>query len=319
MKNTPPLHLVLGGAGATGKAVIKELQRRNLPVKAVGRTHIVPEVDVITADLLIRDDTMRALKAATHIYVCVGLPYDSKIWEAQWPILIDNILAACTQAGAKLIFFDNMYMYGPPPLPVPFDETTPQTPVTRKGKIRKQIADTVLTAHNNSLIQAVIARSADFYGPQAQNSVLYTAVVQRIMAGKGPLWIGKPRQLHTYAFAPDNGRAIVALALDDTTYGDVWHLPVGEPIAIEEILEIIKRELKTTYTISYLPRAVLNVLSLFVPILREVREMSYQTETTYSMSWEKFHQKFPDFVPTTNDDGIRDMIHSYSSEARIGP
>jgi hypothetical protein len=42
----------------------------------------------------------------------VELPYKSSIWKAQWLIVIRNIIDACKNHKAKLLFFDNVYMYG---------------------------------------------------------------------------------------------------------------------------------------------------------------------------------------------------------------
>lgn len=304
-------HLVLGGAGAIGQATIAELKNRGLQVQAIERSKRADGVETINADLLDRKRTVDSIHGATHVYVCVGLSYKSKIWQEQWPQLINNVIDACSQANAKLIFFDNVYMYGPPPLSIPFDETHPQTPQTKKGKVRKIVADLVLDAHKTRKVQAVIGRSADFYGPNAKISSLYIGFLERILQGKNPQGLGKANQEHTYAYTLDNGKALVELALDDSTYGQVWHLPVGKMITNEKVLEIINNELHTNHKISYMPKTLLGPISLFVPMINEVKEMLYQFDNTYEMSYEKFHKKFPNFIPTDYEKGIQEMIMSF--------
>ena len=41
-----------------------------------------------------------------------GLKYDLRVWQELWPRIMANTIEACKRAQAKLIFFDNVYMYG---------------------------------------------------------------------------------------------------------------------------------------------------------------------------------------------------------------
>lgn len=68
------------------------------------------------------------------------------------PSGLANTIEACKQAQAKLLFSDNVYMYGK--LDRPITEETPYAPCSKKGEIR---------AAGN--LSAMIARAADFYGP----------------------------------------------------------------------------------------------------------------------------------------------------------
>ncbi len=314
MKNNEQLHLVLGGSGAIGQAVIYELLQRNISVKAVERSKNVKNVETIKADLLEFEEAKNAISGASYVYVCVGLPYSAKVWETQWPKLIGNVIDACSLTNAKLIFLDNVYMYGPAPLSIPFDENEKQNPQTKKGKVRKIVADMILDAHKDNKIEAVIGRAADFYGPNTKNSILYVNFLENILNNKNPNWLAKLDKEHTYAYTQDIGKALVELALDNTTYGEVWHLPAGKKITIEEILKIINNELNTNYKISYTPGFIINILSVFIPVLRELKEMLYQFNNTYDMSWDKFHKKFPDFNVTSYEEGIRDMIKSFKKK-----
>ncbi len=303
-------HVVLGASGAIGQGVVKALQEKGLVIRAVERSKQVAGIETVLADLSDEKQAREAIVGASHVYLCVGLPYNTKIWQSGWPRLMRSVINACAEANAKLIFFDNVYMYGPS-LSVPFTENHPQNPTTKKGMVRKQVADLLLQAHNSSQVQAVIGRSADFYGPKAVNSQLYIKFIERIKQGKNPQWLGQPDQPHTYSYTLDNGRALVELALDDTAYGQVWHLPVGKPIAIGEILGLINKKLGTSYKVSYLPRPLLGLMSLFIPPIKEVKEMLYQFDNPYIMSDQKFRDRFPDFKTTSYEEGLAAMIESF--------
>jgi len=117
--------------------------------------------------------------------------------------------------------------------------------------------------------------------------------------------------MHTYSYTEDNAKSLVMLALDESVYGQVWHLPTGEAITIQEILNIFNKKLNKKFQISYIPRFLLNLLSLFVPILKEAKEMIYQFDNEYIMSDQKFRQKFPTFKSISYEVGIDKMIDSF--------
>lgn len=307
---TEQLHVVLGASGVVGHAVIKELTKRGIPFRAVGRSKPIDGVEVVTADLLDLDQTRRAVKGATHVYLCVGLRYEASVWQEEWPLVMQNVLTACEEADARLVFLDNVYMYGPT-LSIPFNEKEPQHPSSEKGKVRKHIANLLLQAHQDGKVKALIGRSADFYGPNVRDSVLYISFLERMLAGKSPQAIGQFHVQHTFAHVDDNGRALVALALDESCYGQVWHLPVSEPATMQDITRHFNELLGTDYRISKIPRPVLVVMGLFVRPVKEIREMLYQFDLPYLMDSSKFTAHFPDFETTRLEDGLREMVESF--------
>lgn len=315
---TNELHTVLGASGASGMAVIRALRNRKLRIRAVARRGQVPGIETVHADLLQPKQVLDAVQDATHVYLCVGLPYRARVWASEWPLLMKQVIHACARNGARLIFLDNAYMYGPAPLSTPFNEQHPQQPISKKGAARKEATECLLEAMADNRLKAVIGRSADFYGPYAVNSMWYISFLENMLRGKPPQILGREQIPHTYAYTLDNGRALVALALDETTFGQVWHLPVGEPITFGEILEGCNRELGTTFKLEYLQPWLRKVLSVFIPPIREVEEMLYQFEHPYVMNDDKFKNHFPDFKTTPFQQGLRAMIDSFRQTAPGG-
>jgi len=311
MNHQNSLHTVLGASGAVGRAVIEELQERGLPLRAVSRSLDKPGVTNVPADLLDPEQAKQAIEGSTHVYLCVGLPYYAKVWKHDWPQLMQNVINACADTGARLIFLDNIYMYGPAPLEVPFDETHPQQPSSKKGEVRKQVADLLMQAHKEEKVKAVIGRSADFYGPHATNSMFYVLFLERMLKGKNPQFVGAPNTRHTFSDVVDLGRALVDLALAEDTYGQAWHLPVGRPITIEEAAEIFNQQLGTHFKVSFMPKWLRALIGVFVPALREVNEMAYQFEHPYLMSDQKFRKRFPDFEVLGYEKGFKRKIESF--------
>jgi nucleoside-diphosphate-sugar epimerase len=305
------LHLVVGD-GVVGRAVVEELARQGLPHALASRTPPDPcpwphrRVDALDAAAL-----LAATAGASHVYVTLGLAYDSRVWQRDWPPIVEHFIAAARQHGFKLVFFDNVYAYGPPPLRVPMTEDHPQQPSSRKGRVRQALGERLMQAARLEGVRLVIGRSADFYGPGVRNSLLYQAAIQRQLQGKAAQWLGSPDRPHSYTYVPDAARALVRLALDEGAEGRAWHLPTAAPAPTSrQLLQMSARLLGAPAEVGVMPGWLLALLKPFVPVLREVDEMRYQTEHDYVFSSAAFEQRRPDLRATPYDEGMAAMVAS---------
>jgi nucleoside-diphosphate-sugar epimerase len=292
-------HYVLGGDGAIGRATLAALTERGLDARALTRA----DADARDAAALVR-----VLSNADVVYSCVGLPYNAQIWAAGFPAISEALVTACERVGARLVYFDNVYLYGPAPLPVPFDETMSRVPPSKKGRARKTAVEIVTQAHEAGRVEVTVGRAADFYGPGAINSPFYLNFLQNMLKGRAPLVAMPEGPVHTYAYTQDMGRALVALSLEDAAYGEEFHLPVGPPVKVSEMAALFNAELGASFKVSHVPDAVLWGMSLFTPLIREVREMAYQYRTDYVMSDAKFRRLFPAFQSTSYAEGVAAMV-----------
>ena len=311
------LHTVLGAAGSIGQATIQALQTRGFAIRAVSRSAALPNVSNHKADLLDLAQARAAIEGSSHVYLCVGLPYKTKIWDRDWEILMRNVITACSEQKVRIIFLDNIYMYGPAPLQIPIEETHPQHPSSIKGKARKRTTDMLLQAITEGKVKGVIGRAADIYGPKAVNSSLYISVLERMLAGKAPQLLGPKDIPHRYSSTTDIGQALVALALAEDTYGEAWHLPVGRLTTSGEMIDILNRELGTNLTPTVLPNFMRKILRLFIPPLKEIEEMLYQVQHPYDFSDTKFRTRFPDFQVSTYEEGLKVMITSFQENPEL--
>lgn len=307
------IYTVLGASGATGRAVIKELQAKNYQIRAVERTPKTIEVESIPADLLIASDDINAIKGSTFVYLCDGLPYQAKIWQKDWALLMQNVINACEKAKSVLVFLDNVYMYEAP-FAKPFSEIQPQNPNTTKGKARKQTVVLMLNAIASNKIKGVIGRSADFYGEYETNSMFYPSFIENLLKGKSGQFLGKKDVLHTYAYIGDNAKALVSLATDPTTYGQVWHLPVGNPISPNQINYLMNTSLETNFKLKFVPTFIRKILGLFIKPIAEVEEMLHHFDKDYEMDSSIFKAHFPNFEVTRYKISISNMINSFQNK-----
>ena len=82
----------------------------------------------------------RACEGAAVVYHCAQPGYTK--WPELFPPLTRAVLDGAAAAGAKLVFADNLYVYGPPDGPM--TEETPQRAQGKKGRTRIEMADAVL-------------------------------------------------------------------------------------------------------------------------------------------------------------------------------
>src|SRR5450759_1309453 len=134
-----------------------------------------------------------------------------------------NVIEACKRAQAKLIFFDNVYMYGK--VDGLMTEDTPYAPCSKKGEIRAKIATSLMNEVKAGGLSAMIARSADFYGPDTQNGVPNVLVFEAFAKGSRASWLVNAAVPHSLTFTSDAARGLALLAERASTWNQVWHLP----------------------------------------------------------------------------------------------
>ena len=284
----PGLHTILGANGVIARELSAALERAGRPVRQVSRNPraVNPHDELHAADLLNAQATADSVAGSAVVYLLAGLPYDTAVWQAQWPRIMQNAIDACAQHGARLAFFDNVYAYGA--VSGEMTELTPFNPCSRKGEVRAAIATTLLDAAKRGDVQALIARSADFYGPGAANSLLHAVLFERLRTGRAPQWLGNPNAWHRFTYTPDIGRALAALGQSNEVWGQTWHVPTSsEPMSGEKVTRLACEWAGKPYRLSVMPRWMMKPLSWCVPAIRENRELMYQLERDYRFSSRK--------------------------------
>lgn len=313
-------HTILGAGGAIANALAYELLRQFKDVRLVSRSkYWIPGTETVKADLTVYDDTIRALKGSDVVYLCVGLPYDSKVWAELWPKIMQNCIDACKSVKAKLIFFDNVYMYGK--VEGRMSEKTPYNPRSKKGEVRTKISMMLENEMSRNNIKAIIVRSADFYGPYARKtSVPYVLVIERFMNNKRAQWLIDASVSHSFTYTTDCSRAITLLYNREDCYQQIWHLPTDTPISGETLIHIIANALGLPPDYEVLNKWMIKSAGLFNRTVQESFEMLYQYESNYYFDSTKFNDFF-NFRPTTYFIGISETIRTLKmkKESQILP
>ena len=302
-------HTILGAGGSIGNALTHVLLKNGEAVRLLSRNiHPIEGTEYLKGDLTSYADTLEGVKQSDIVYLCVGLPYDTKIWKERWPKIIRKTMDACTAVGAKLIFFDNVYMYGK--VDGIMTEKTAHHPISRKGEVRAEISKLLEEEMKKDDLDVIIARAADLYGPfgTPATSIPYMMVFDRLMHGKAAQWMADVNQPHSYTYIPDCAEGLYLLAKEDTAWNQIWHLPTHSPaIDGKTFIDLAAREIGVEPKYTTLTKSLMRFGKLFNKIAREAYEMLYQNEYPYHFDSSKFNRHF-NYVPVNYEEGIRKTI-----------
>jgi nucleoside-diphosphate-sugar epimerase len=308
------LHVVFG-TGPLGLAVMRELRRYGKPVRMINRSSRVgfakdSQTQVGGIDAGDPAQSREACEGAAVVYHCVGLPYPR--W-SEFGRIAAGIVEGAASAGAKLVYADNLYAYGP--VDRRMTEDLAQSATTKKGRIRAGIAQTMLDAHNAGKVRVAIGKGSDFFGPYATDAaVMGTRVFGRALAGKAAQVIGNPERLHTYTFIDDFGKALVTLGERNEALGKAWHVPSAPATTTRDFVEKVHGELGQRTKLSKAPRFAIALLGRFDDNLRELEEMLYQFERDFVMDSGRFESTFGT-QPTPLKDSIRQTLDWYRNRS----
>ena len=303
------MQTILGSGGAIGIPLAKELKSYTDTIRLVARNpkQVNGDDELFPADLTKADEVAKAVAGSDIVYLTVGLEYNIKVWRRDWPLVMSNVINACLAENSKLVFLDNVYMYAATEVPHMTEEALVDPP-SEKGKVRAALQDMIFNAISKQGLQAVIARSADFYGPHAKTSPLGVTVVDKFQKKQKAFWQANVQKIHSFTFTLDAARGTAMLGNTTDAYGQVWHLPTSSERRVgKDFIEMVAGEMDIAPRYFVMTGFMLSMAGLFVPIVRELKEMLYQYDQDYFFDSSKFEKRFS-FRPTLYADGIKQMV-----------
>ncbi|MCX2431232.1 NAD-dependent epimerase/dehydratase family protein [Pedobacter sp. GR22-10] len=311
------MYVILGAGGPSAHALTAELLAHQKTVRLVSRKPIAvsnPTLSWVQADLLNEAQVCEAAKGATVVYLCAGIIYDAKIWQQQWPLIMNNVINAVKSVGARLIFLDNIYMYGLVNGPV--TEQTPYHPCSVKGEIRASVANSLMDEVSTGNIQASIARAADFYGASSMNSFIDMMVLDKYSKNQSAQWVGNPKMLHNFSYIPDVGKGLYMLGQEPKSDNQIWHLPTAKPITGIEFMRLAAEIYQVQPKYTTINKLMLRLFGLFKKVVAGTVEMYYQYDHDYQFDSSKFEQYF-NVKPTNYVDGITNISETMYKKQNI--
>lgn len=287
MKSSTSTALILGITGGIGGELARALLARGWRVRALHRrpdevmvrAGFGNEVEWIKGDAMRREDLVRAAAGVSTIVHAVNPPKYHD-WSGLVLPMLENTIAAAQAAHARVLLPGTVYNFGPDALPR-LKETSPQNPLTRKGRIRVQMEQRLQSAAREGM-RALIVRAGDYFGPNAGN----TWFSQGLLAGQRKVrrvFYPGPRDLgHAWAYLPDLAEAITRVLEREE------HLPDFEVLHFRgqwlargaDMAEAVCRAAGISQRrIHAFPWWCVRLAAPFVELCREMQEMRYLWNT----------------------------------------
>lgn len=306
---------VVFGSGPLGLAVAGRLMASGQPVRLVNRSGKVdapPGLEVVAADVTDAVAARRVCEGAAVVFHCANGPYGR--WTQTLPPIMNGIIEGATAAGARLVYGDNLYAYGP--VDGPIREDLPYRPIGPTTRVRAQVATTLMNAHAAGKVRATIGRASDFFGPRAGQSKVGDVVFARALAGKPAQVLGDPDALHTYTFIHDFAAGLVTLAQRDEALGEVWHIPSAETITTRRFIEMVFEQILRPARLQKVPRLMISMLGVFIPPMQAVKETLYQSERAWVVDHSKFTRAFGG-RPTPSEEAIAQTLAWFQGKPTV--
>ncbi|GAA3594095.1 SDR family oxidoreductase [Kineosporia mesophila] len=304
--------VVLGAGSGLGGEIARQLVDQERHVRGVTRSGAgIPDgAENHRADLLDRSAAIAACRGASVIHLATNVPYPD--WVGLFPVMVDNAIAAAQESGAKLVFADNLYCYGP--VDGPFDEQTPERPVGPKEKLRSRLGHMLLDAHAQGRARVTLGRSSDYYGPGSRTSLPDELIIGPLARGRNPFWFAPRDVPHTFAYSADTARALIVLGDDDRADGRIWHTPAAPTLPVSEFAALAGEVAGTSRRLLRLPGVTPRLISLFDRRLRGYAELDHQRTRPWIVDHSAFERTFASFRVTPHTQALKHTVDWYRTQ-----
>ena len=303
------------GYGPVGAATVAQLAARGQQVRVMQRKRppdLPQNIAFVSGDATNRASLRTAAEGASQIVLAIGLTYSGKLWRDLWPRIVGNVVETAAATGARVVFVDNLYMYGPQDEPL--KETMALSDYPLKPAARSAATRIWQAASAAGRVRFAALRGPDFYGPGVKLSVLGDTGLGALAQGKPALWLGDADTPHDIAYVPDFARAVVSL-LDapDDAFGQAWHVPCAPTRLPREILALGAAALGVPLKVRSLPIWAIRAMGLVNPLMGEFAEMRFAWDRPYRVDCTKFAARFWS-NPTPFEIGIPEAARSFRGQ-----
>lgn len=315
--------LVIGAGGGFGGAMTTSLLEAGWTVTALARRPRQFRFDghqrfsVVEGDALDSSAVTAAARSMDVIVQGFNAPYQK--WRRQWPAANAAAMRGARSSGATILFPGNIYNYGPEDGRI-FREDSPQRPVTRKGRLRKELELRLAEDAAASGYRVIVLRAGDYFAPHANGwmpELILKSLAKGIVTYPGPLDIG-----HSWAYLPDLARAGAGLLDRRAAFApfEVFHFR-GHVVASGQIfVDAISRVLeRRDLRVKSLPWPLLRLAALAAPGLREVVEIKYLWEVAHELDESNLCKVLPGLTQTPFDEALGATLASLGFEATGAP
>jgi nucleoside-diphosphate-sugar epimerase len=245
------------------------------------------------------------------LVIAIGIEYKSETWRDQWPVAMRNLVQASLKHDFRVVFVDNLYMYGPQKETL--HEGMSLTAYPGKPAVRAEVTRIWENAAKEKGLKFTALRASDFFGPNVLLSQLGEAVFGNLSKGGTAQFLLPIDQPHDFAYVPDIARAVhTLLNAPDSDFGQIWHLPCAPTMTTRSLMALGAESLGVAPKTFSFPLWFLRILGLFLPLAKELWEMRFQWNRPYIVNADKFKQRFA-FKATPFSESIPTTARSFNT------
>ena len=308
--STSSTHVVLGASGGAGHAIASALNDAGLPTRAVNRSGTIdldPAIERHASDITNEASVRRAVEGASVVYMAAQPAYDR--WSTEFVPMLETVVSATADVGAKLVMVDNLYVYGPGHEVM--TEASDHRATDSKGRVRIEMLTMLLAAHARGDLRVAIGQASDYFGPRSDNSAI-TVLAVAPTSGSGALrWMGSLDVPHSVAYLPDIARAYVTLGTSEAADGRAWILPHGDPVTGRAFLDHVTDALGEDRKTSVVGRGMLRIAAPFHRMSRESLGVLYQWTNPWIVDDSEFQATFGPVRVTPIDTAVKSSVDWY--------
>ena len=304
------MQTILGSTGVIGKELATTLPQYTDKIRLVSRNpkKINDSNELVSANLLNAEEILKAVEGSEIVYLTAGIQYDIKIWRRDWPTIMKNVIEACKKNNSKFLFFDNVYSYGK--VDGWMTEESPVKPDSEKGKVRAELTKMIMSEVEQGNLKAIIARAADFYGPNTPLSFVNIMVFENFKKGKKAQWFIDVNKKHSFTYTSDAAKGTSILGNTVSAYNQIWHLPTNKNVLTgKEFIELAAKAMGVKPEHMVVKKWMAQALGLFNKVIKESVEMLYQSDSDYLFDSTKFEKAF-NYKPISYEEGIINTARS---------
>jgi nucleoside-diphosphate-sugar epimerase len=169
-----------------------------------------------------------------------------------------------------------------------------------KGRVRAQMWQDALAAHEAGRVRAFEVRGSDYLGGNSLLGMLVTPALRKGRTAYVPADLDAP---HSWTNVEDVARLLITGVFDERAWGRPWHVPSAEPCSMRELAAIAGRELNATPKLRSLPYWTVWTAGLAVPLMRELRETQHQFRKPFVLDSTAAQQTFG-LEPTSLEESV---------------
>jgi len=308
--------LILGANGRFGLAAAQAFDAAGWRVIASVRRDTAPGMPagarIVTLPIEDTDALAREAAGATVLVHALNPPYDR--WPQQLMPMARAGMDLAERLGARFMLPGNVYNYGKG-MPALLMPDAPQSTTTRKGRLRIELEDELQQRCLDGRLRVTILRAGDYFGG-GTGSWLDLVIVKSLRDGK-LVYPGPTDVPHAWAYLPDFARAFVAAAAraeSEAAPFERFHFP-GHTITGEQLLRGLEQAAESLgirpakpWRHGGVPWPLLRLGGLFVPMLREISEMSYLWHVPHALDGRALEQAIGPATLTPLQDALRQSL-----------